>query len=94
MVTYTKLNFTKCIHVFVIACRSQHEEIDLVSEEEFYTSAPESISKPVSLYCVYLHKLLSLHMYVHLNVNTYVRMCMYVQYQKHSQCLQCHPASK
>jgi len=29
-------------------CRSQHEEIELVSEEEFYATAPEAISKPVS----------------------------------------------
>jgi len=29
-------------------CRSQHEEIELVSEEEYYATAPEAISKPVS----------------------------------------------
>ena len=31
------------------ADRSQHEDIDLVEEEEFYSQAPETISKPVSL---------------------------------------------
>ena len=29
--------------------RSRHEDIDLVSEEEFYAIAPETISKPVSI---------------------------------------------
>ena len=29
--------------------RSQHEEIDLISEEDFYLTAPETISRPVSV---------------------------------------------
>ena len=33
-------------------CRSQHEEIDLISEQEMYDSAPKTISKPVCWYCV------------------------------------------
>ena len=41
-----------CLHSYrpysILIFRSQHEEIDLISEEEFYRSAPESISKPVS----------------------------------------------
>ena len=32
---------------WILHCRSQHEEINLVSEEEFYDTAPEAISKPV-----------------------------------------------
>ena len=28
------------------SCRSQHEDIELVSEEEFYSSAPEGVSRP------------------------------------------------
>ena len=30
--------------------RSQHEDIDLISEDDFYLNAPESISRPVSLW--------------------------------------------
>ena len=29
--------------------RSQHEEIELISEEDFYLTAPETISRPVSV---------------------------------------------
>ena len=28
--------------------RSQHEDIDLISEDDFYLNAPESVSRPVS----------------------------------------------
>ena len=31
----------------VSPCRSKHEEIDLVSETEFYQEAPEEISRPL-----------------------------------------------
>lgn len=31
--------------LFVFVCRSKHEEIDLVSVEEFYQEAPPDISK-------------------------------------------------
>lgn len=36
--------------------RSQHEEIELISEEDFYLTAPETISRPVSAVVhVYMH---------------------------------------
>ncbi len=37
----TIMNFS-----FFSFCRSQHEEIDLLSEAEFYRDAPESVSRP------------------------------------------------
>ena len=33
--------------MFVLLYRSQHEEIDLISEQEMYDTAPKAISKPV-----------------------------------------------
>ena len=38
--------------------RSQHEDIELVEEDEFYLQAPESISKPVSSLSWFFHSLL------------------------------------
>lgn len=33
--------------------RSQHEDIDLISEDDFYLNAPESVSRPVSAgFCI------------------------------------------
>ncbi|KAL5477370.1 hypothetical protein EMCRGX_G024160 [Ephydatia muelleri] len=40
-VTHLQKEITNCLEF-----KSQHEDIDLVSEEEFYKTAPESISKP------------------------------------------------
>ena len=48
-----RVNCVKSENVCVNQCyRSQHEEIDLVSESEMYDTAPKSISKPVS--CILL----------------------------------------
>ena len=40
---------TKLCYVF-ITCRSKDEEIELVSETEFFRDAPKEISKPVSIF--------------------------------------------
>lgn len=42
--SYLKKEIGKCFQF-----RSLDEEIDLISEEEFFKNAPESISRPVSL---------------------------------------------
>lgn len=34
----------------VVVPRSQHENIDLVSEDDMYLNAPEAISKPVRVF--------------------------------------------
>jgi len=47
-----KLGFSLLLVVFHISpkfvFRSKDEEIDLISEEEFYQDAPEEFTKPVS----------------------------------------------
>ena len=42
---FTLLSLNSC-------CRSKDEEIDLVTLEEFYSEAPEEISKPVCIHLV------------------------------------------
>ena len=45
---YLKKEILKCTQI-----RSEDDDIDLISIEEFYENAPESISKPVSFFFVY-----------------------------------------